>query len=139
MAEDKQNKQITVKEFKMWLQGVEEMQDDDWTPTAVQWKRIREKINQIADTAPAPTPVTYRGPAEAPAMPFPAPGAAPPMPPSGMSAAPSSLQLPPNMPAAPRTAVTPGGLPVSLASQPGAKVKTPDIDTSNGNYNSQFV
>lgn len=38
---------ITVKEFKMWLQGVEEMQDEAWTPDTRQWNKIREKINQI--------------------------------------------------------------------------------------------
>ena len=42
-----QEKLISVREFRMWLEGVEEMQPDDWTPNHIQWKRIREKINNI--------------------------------------------------------------------------------------------
>lgn len=41
---------LTTKDFKMWLRGVEEMQDENWTPSAQQWKRIREKIDCIEDT-----------------------------------------------------------------------------------------
>lgn len=40
---------ITINDFKMWLSGVEEMQDDDWTPTQSQWKRIRGKIDNIQE------------------------------------------------------------------------------------------
>ncbi len=46
---------ITIKEFKMWLMGVEEMQSPDWTPDHNQWKVIRAKINLI-DVAEAPVP-----------------------------------------------------------------------------------
>lgn len=48
MAEN--DKKLTVKEFKMWLEGVEDMMQDvdgGWTPSAAQWKRIRDKINEI--------------------------------------------------------------------------------------------
>lgn len=41
---------ITINEFKMWLQGVEEMQDDNWTPDSKQWARIREKIRAITES-----------------------------------------------------------------------------------------
>lgn len=47
---------ITIEMFRMWLQGVEEMQKSGWHPTAAQWKTIREKIEQIAD-APTPAPI----------------------------------------------------------------------------------
>lgn len=50
---------ITIKEFKMWLMGVEEMQSPDWTPDHNQWKVIRAKINLI-DTNEAPVPVDSR-------------------------------------------------------------------------------
>lgn len=40
---------ITINDFKMWLSGVEEMQDDDWTPSSTQWKRIRGKIDDIEE------------------------------------------------------------------------------------------
>jgi hypothetical protein len=38
---------ITVAEFKQWLCGVEEMQSDDWHPSAEQWIKIRNKIEQL--------------------------------------------------------------------------------------------
>ncbi len=38
---------ITVQEFRMWLQGVEEMQDPDWSPSPTQWSKIRSKIDDI--------------------------------------------------------------------------------------------
>lgn len=41
------DKKISFQEFKAWLQGVEEMQDEGWTPTGVQWQKIKEKLNQI--------------------------------------------------------------------------------------------
>jgi len=50
MSEDKK---ISVKEFRHWLEGVEEMQPEDWIPDARQWKRIREKFNEIDDTPSA--------------------------------------------------------------------------------------
>lgn len=38
---------ITLDQFRSWLQGVEDMQTDDWAPNADQWKVIREKIDLI--------------------------------------------------------------------------------------------
>jgi len=50
-TEDKeQEKPITLRDFRAWLQGVEDMQEEEWTPTAEQWKRIRHKINLISVT-----------------------------------------------------------------------------------------
>ncbi len=46
----KTNQQITVKEFKMWINGILEMQDDGWTPDLRQWTKILNKIGDIADT-----------------------------------------------------------------------------------------
>lgn len=41
--------QLTITEFKYWLEGVEEMQPEGWTPDQRQWKRIREKIESIVE------------------------------------------------------------------------------------------
>lgn len=50
MAQDKdKQEQISAREFRIWLEGVEEMQDDEWVPSSTQWKRIREKIDTIKD------------------------------------------------------------------------------------------
>jgi hypothetical protein len=42
-----EDQKITIKEFKMWLEGVIEMQDDGWTPDPKQWTKILEKIHNI--------------------------------------------------------------------------------------------
>lgn len=49
MEKEKQTNDITVKEFKMWLEGVIEMQDEDWIPDARQWAKILGKIYDISD------------------------------------------------------------------------------------------
>lgn len=38
---------LTVKMFKMWISGVEEMQSEEWTPTPAQWSVIRKKIDML--------------------------------------------------------------------------------------------
>lgn len=48
---------ITVEMFKMWIEGIEEMQEDDWTPSPTQWKRIRQKIDMLEDE---PVPVAVQ-------------------------------------------------------------------------------
>jgi len=45
-------KKQTLKEFKAWLEGVEELQDDDWSPKYEQWVLIRDKINGIIEEKP---------------------------------------------------------------------------------------
>jgi hypothetical protein len=47
----KTNKQdsFTVKDFKMWLLGMTEFQEANWTPNAKQWKAIVEKIELLED------------------------------------------------------------------------------------------
>jgi len=150
IAADEKNEQpkpLTVKEFRIWLQGVEEMQDADWTPSAAQWKRIREKLELVNDAQPVglkPVGPVYRNnepPTLPPGFPIPpmyaAPGAGDPPPPV---AGPSSLAPTPQVPAAPRQVRTLNGLPVTLASGNGQTAKTPDIDTSHGkNYSTPFV
>jgi hypothetical protein len=42
----KKGKKRTLSEFKNWLEGIEEMQDTDWYPTKEQWNKI--KLNLMA-------------------------------------------------------------------------------------------
>lgn len=122
-------KTISVREFRMWLQGVEEMQDDDWTPSPQQWKRIRDKINNIDDTVPAakPAPVAVQQPPlqYAPAA---IPSGPVPRAPDPVIAGPSGLSFP-----QPRPQMNP------LLAGSGGQIKTPDIDTSANGYESGFV
>ena len=38
---------MTLEQFRAWLSGVEDMQEDDWTPSPTQWKKIRSKFDEI--------------------------------------------------------------------------------------------
>jgi hypothetical protein len=40
-------KQMTLQEFKAWLEGIEEVQPANWHPTIEQWKLIRDRIEHI--------------------------------------------------------------------------------------------
>lgn len=94
--ENKETKEttITLRDFKAWLQGVEDMQEAGWTPNAEQWKRIRHKIDLI--TAVVAVEVETVKPSEVKSLPkagkantqnFP-PAAPPVIPTSGLDAAP---------------------------------------------------
>lgn len=136
------SKKISVSEFRFWLQGVEEMQEEGWTPNSQQWAKIREKIDQIAEAEQsARPPLQYpQGARQPDARPSTTPvqNAVPPSIP--VPVGPSNLQATPQMPRAPRAATTNSGLPVSLSTgQSQAPIRTPDIDTSGGGYDSQFV
>lgn len=118
-------KSITIKEFKMWLQGVEEMQEEGWTPSTSQWKRIRDKIDQVSEdqvVVGSTGPVLYRGADNM--IPRPGPSVVVPAHPSALEVAPQ-----------PRGPV--GGAPV--ATEPGTAVKTPNIDTSRAKYQTPFA
>lgn len=124
------DKKITIAEFRCWLEGVEEMQDEAWVPSPTQWKRIRDKLNTIDDTpppAPAPVavqhtlPTVWRSPeVEAP-----------------IQIAPSAMVGLP-VPRAPAQH-TPLTGPFANPDVPQMPVRTPTIDTSNGNYQSTFA
>ena len=49
MAKQKKNSKISLSEFRAWLSGVEEMQDDDWAPSKTQWDTIRRKMDSIVE------------------------------------------------------------------------------------------
>lgn len=49
MKTDKtKKKEISLLEFRAWLNGVEELQPRTWAPSPEQWKMIRKKIDQIS-------------------------------------------------------------------------------------------
>jgi hypothetical protein len=121
----KKSKKVTsLVEFRAWLEGVEEMQGADWVPTQEQWTRIREKIDSIEDAPPAPAPVTEPDPVpHVPLSPYPsAPGI------PGPSAFETVTRPAPAMNLSPDA-------PIAAGQQ---QVKTPDIDTSKGDYKSSF-
>lgn len=133
MADDTR---ITIKEFRMWLQGVEEMQDPGWVPSPAQWSRIREKINHIEEAESEPV-VVYQQPAPVQQH-YPVPPTGVPMGNEmpGIPAGPSSLGMTPRppMPASP----PPSGL-FATPESPSMPVRTPNIDTTNGQYQSSFA
>lgn len=140
MIEEAQTRRITINDFRMWLEGVEEMQSEDWVPDARQWQRIREKIDSIEDT-----------PRPAPQQNF-----LPPRPTGARSATPEHfepvIQRPegPAVPAGP-SLMSPNfavGAPNSPAQLTGPfatnsqqiPVRTPNIDTAGGKpYESSFA
>jgi len=135
MAAKKRKQKQTLKEFRAWLEGVEELQPDNWAPNREQWARIRARIDGIkeepvAKTTPAPTPAANitNQPAPAPVIqPF-------------YQQPPASLMAP-----APASSIPAGEIEISPAARqmldpgPGGKAKTPDIDTSDGNVESPFA
>jgi hypothetical protein len=46
----KKKNEISVSEFKSWISGIQDMQEDDWTPNKQQWEKIRGKIDMLAET-----------------------------------------------------------------------------------------
>ncbi|KKN16640.1 hypothetical protein LCGC14_0973940 [marine sediment metagenome] len=55
----KEEKIVTIRDFKVMMEGMDMVLGDDWTPTEAQWKRIREKINAMIDTAERPNTRTF--------------------------------------------------------------------------------
>ncbi len=134
MAARKRVKKQTLAEFRAWLSGVEELQPEDWAPTPDQWKLIRDKIGGIVEPKqPAPqavannrvpqngNPYQQMTPAQA-HIPLP-----PPPPVGGVPTGEITRPTPE------ASAVMPTQPPVDLSSAPA-----PNMDTSNGNYESGF-
>jgi hypothetical protein len=138
MSEDKQ---ITISEFLMWLEGVEEMQEDDWSPDKRQWSRIRAKLNCI--TTPAPQQVVqqnvvqYRTAAQQPTQQtIPQVGDVVQMDLVPRHEGPVTLSAPGLMNVQPERL---GSHAMFGSDTPGILAKTPDIDTSGGDYKSSFL
>ncbi len=52
MSEDKkETKTLTIRDFKVMIEGMDMVLGEDWYPTEAQWKRIRDKINLLIETA----------------------------------------------------------------------------------------
>lgn len=124
-----EQKNISVKEFKMWLEGVEEMQEEGWTPNSTQWVRIRDKIRIIEETTGGFVQPQF-GPRQQPVGQPPAPAPMPVMQAPHQFAPAGMTSLTPPEPAG-RSPLTGG--PTTIP------IKTPDIDTSNGGYRSSFA
>ena len=115
-------KKISVKEFHAWLSGIEDMMEDNegvWTPSATQWKRIRDKIKDIDDKVEI---VRERDSESTPKREFRPAQVEPVYAESGLLAHPATeLANKPFLPDSPIMAA-----------------KTPTIDTSNGQYRAPF-
>jgi hypothetical protein len=114
---------ITIKEFRMWLEGVEEMQPENWSPDTNQWKKIREKLNTIEEPIPTISvqqpAVVYRAPEhQEPIYQGPVQMAQPGL--RNISAPPANNAL-------------------FAGDNPSTPVRTPNIDSSSGNYEPAFI
>jgi len=120
--EEKKEKKITLEQFRAWLEGVEEMQEDAWAPDVRQWAKIRRRIDNIEGTTNVAQPQQVLN----------APQYHQPV--AQVSA--FDPIVPPDRPAP----VVDMSQNAPIANDPSGKraVKTPDIDTTAGDYNSAF-
>lgn len=126
------SKPITISELRTFIEAVEfaSEQEQGWVPNARQWARIREMIFNL-EAEPAMPVRTYEY----------AQQMVPPMPPVMYEREPMPATLPSvaAFPAGPAAlpAIAPRHPPV--ASPSFTTPRTPDIDTSNGQYTSSFA
>lgn len=118
-------KATTISELRTFIEAVEfaSEQEDAWVPNARQWSRIRDMIFSIEEAVSPPPPVQMMRPVyqELTNSWIPAPVEQVPM---------QTMPLPVSSIAPRHPPVTP---PVF------ANPRTPDIDTSNGQYTSPFA
>ena len=121
----KEQKPVSVTQLKTFIEAVEFAADaEDWVPNKRQWERIRDMIEQLEESAPA---ASSPAPQAAPVMmQLPVPTMA-----SSFGHSPGGLA----MPLPPNTQ----GLAGPFGSGGPAPVRTPDVDTSNGQYQSSFA
>jgi hypothetical protein len=62
----KKPQKMSVSQFKMWIQGLSEFQDDDWVPNVNQWNLIRERIDLLDEEQH--TVVHHQGPQYTPSL-----------------------------------------------------------------------
>jgi hypothetical protein len=117
-------KTMTIMEFRYWLEGVEEMQPEGWSPDKRQWDRIREKIDSI--TVGSLVPVPQQAPA-----------------PVSVSAPPPAYNNQPIQHAQSGmgrvVAPQPNGVLFGNADNPAFPIKTPNIDSSSKPYEPAFI
>lgn len=145
MTEEKEK--LSMLAFRSWLEGVEEMQGDDWTPSPEQWKKIRAKIDLLDsnDTAirnavrSALNEINRSAPMAMPQTPYyPAPATTYPGPPPVI---PHSSILDDNVGGKFATTMPPmpaSRSPEGVVTLGNPSIKTPNIDTTHG-YNTPFV
>lgn len=124
-----QEKPVSAKELKTFIEAVEFAADaENWVPSERQWKRIRSMIERLEEHT-----LALQAPPAQQAMRLPEPVTVPPMPSGPVMMAPGGLgtSLPSGIPQAPLQGPFATGGP-----QP---VRTPDVDTSNGQYKSSFA
>jgi len=127
MAKRKQKQ--TLREFRAWLQGVEELQPDGWSPNPTQWKLIRERIDGVIEEKVIVEKVTKTEP-------------------SPVSMNPIYQNGNPNFMAPPiQSSIPPGAVNAEMSNdakqmlspKSGKNAKTPDIDGSAGPTGSSFA
>jgi hypothetical protein len=121
--------EITIREFRMWLAGVEEMQPSNWVPDDRQWAIIRNKIDSVMDTPqvqPVAQPIVASPVTTIPPEPIYRDPTIP------VSHAASGLSMVQPVQPAHNAAL------FANADNPTAPVRTPNVDTSTGGYNSAF-
>lgn len=132
----KQLKAQSLTEFRAWLSGVEEMQEDGWVPNSTQWELIREridkiKIDDVQDLGQVTPPQSTQRPSGPAIMNNqPDPGLEIPQVPSTFDRAGAAGNFVPNETNQPK---------IPHAVDPKKPVTTPEIDTSNGDYKSGFL
>jgi hypothetical protein len=145
----KRTKKQTLNEFRAWLNGVEELQPEDWAPDAAQWKLIREKINNISEpkdttvdtatltklieelSAPA-VPARPGAPLQHPVNPMAAGIPPAPPPPAGVPNGP--VEVAPSAAAAQPPVSLPAAEPIDIAN-----VAKPKDTSEDGKYESGFI
>lgn len=125
------NKQVSLLEFRAWLEGVEELQPSDWCPTLDQWKLIRTKIDNIIE--PEPEVIVQQVVNNSTGVPV-RNTVVDNAPPVGVTAPPV---IPSSVPAGPVTEPSPEAANMLTGGNDG-KRHTPNIDTTDGNYGSSF-
>lgn len=143
-----ENKQ-TVKQFKAWIEGVEEMQKADWHPSKEQWAKIRDKIDALGEE-PYPSSTPLDGPLRAELELGPSHGTGRMMAPATTSALANAEivdtgvdehtpvpEVPMEEPVTSVNALTPEM--TTLDGKPVVKSKTPNIDTSDKDYSSPYA
>lgn len=122
----KEEKTLTIRDFKVMIEGMDMVLGEDWYPTEAQWKRIRAKIDLLIDTSERPN-TRIMSPQSNVVMPE--------------GSVDNLLAGFPQVPV-PNVDVDPTPPPpVSMLSKladGSTGVKTPDIDTSEG-YDSKFI
>ena len=51
---EEEKKVLTIRDFKVMIEGMDMVLGDDWYPTEAQWKPIRAKIDLMIDTSERP-------------------------------------------------------------------------------------